>query len=791
MKRSYLLSFLVVTTPLLGETIEDKLASLEEHGKERKREQLSLPKINKELENLRRELQDHYGQLQVYLQEGRREEDYKELLREINQIRREISSVESKWREEQVREISKDSETYGIWEQNDITVSQLLMEYGSSDYLYVIPPELMQMKLTMHSSLMVPRESWPLLLDAILKSNGIGIREVNSYTKQLTVLKQDLTTVTAITSYKDALYGLDPKARVAFIYTPAPENLRSCFYFLERIRDAKGTFLFQVGAKIAILGPQEEIKKLVDLCETVWSAEEKKITRVVTSSKFHAEDIIKLLKNYFNGLSEGAKGAPIPMKGGHDLSVIPLNHESGVILIGPKQLVDQAEEIVRATQEQIDDPFELTVSWYTCSHSNPEDLAAVLEKVYCSLMRSSLEGDGSKRSETAEFDMPFPPPELSGMPPEHYPPNEVMKPAWMRQSKALPTEPREENTRQEASSHFIAYPQTGKILMMVRKDTLPKIKEVIKKLDVAKRMVEIEVVLCERMLKSSSQTGINLLKIGSSASGHKDMGVDYGHLKETPIQGLLSFFMSRPASSSLPKFDVMYQFLLAQEDIRITSAPSVLAINQTPATISITDQISLNMGSAPVTTNGGTIFKETYERANFGIVITMVPTIHEPDIDDQERKLYITLDNDISFEKIKGEHRSNDKPDVLKRHVKNQVRVADGETIIIGGLRTKQAEDKNEKIPFLGEIPGIGKLFGTSTLRDNWNEMFIFIKTRVVHDPKEDLIRLREEKLQRRAGDIEALLERLKIARQRCESKRFKRSWNLFFGDSSDETLNL
>lgn len=778
---------------LCAETIEDKLAFFEDNSRDRQKEEALLPKVNKNLETLRIELQERYRQVHSYLEKGAKEKEYKELLDEINLIRREIALVEARWREEQAKEISKESEVYGIWEQSEITLSQLVMEYGAHEYLYIIPPELFQLKITLHSSLMIPRESWPTLLEGILKSNGIGTKEINCYTKQLTLLKQDLSTVTAITSYKSALNALDPKARIAYIYTPAPENLRSAFQFLERIRDTKGTFLFQVGAKIAILGPQEEIKKLVNLCETVWSEEEKKITRVVTSAKFSGEEMVKLLKTYFNGLSEGAKTGPIPLKGGHDLSVCPLNREGGVILVGPKALVDQAEEIVRTTEVQMDDPFELTVSWYTCSHSNPEDLAGILEKVYSSLVRSSLEGDAAKRGEPEhQFDLPFPPPppEMSGMPLDPYASPEVIKPAWMRSNKG-PSHEERESPKQEATNHFIPYPQTGKILMMVRKDTLSKIKEVIKKLDVAKRMVEIEVILCERMLKASSQTGINLLKVGSGASGNKEMGVDYGRVKDTPVQGLLTFFLSRPKSSSLPQFDVIYNFLLAQEDIRVTSAPSVLAINQTTATIAITDQISLNMGTAPVTTNGGTIFKETFERANFGITITMVPTIHEPEMDDQDKKFFVTLDNDISFETIKGEHRSNDKPDVLKRQVKNQVRVADGETIVIGGLRTKSAEDKNEKIPFLGEVPGIGKLFGTNSLRDKWNEMFIFIKTRVVHDPKEDLIKLREEKLHRRPGDIDALLERVKIARERCDAKRFKRSWNLFFGNPCDETLNI
>jgi general secretion pathway protein D len=123
--------------------------------------------------------------------------------------------------------------------------------------------------------------------------------------------------------------------------------------------------------------------------------------------------------------------------------------------------------------------------------------------------------------------------------------------------------------------------------------------------------------------------------------------------------------------------------------------------------------------------------------------------------------------------------------------VKNQVRIADGQTIILGGLRSKQAEDKNEKIPFLGEIPGIGKLFGTTVLNDKSNEMFIFIKPKVVHDPRYDLLKIREDRLKKRPGDIESLLDKIREARERKETRTFEKSFNLFFGDSDDATTEL
>ena len=92
-------------------------------------------------------------------------------------------------------ESKKGDEGYAFWDQDETTFSQLIMEYGSNDYLYVIPPEVLSMKLHLHSGIPIPRESWSDLLEVILTHNGIGVKQLNSYTRQLYLMKQDLIAV--------------------------------------------------------------------------------------------------------------------------------------------------------------------------------------------------------------------------------------------------------------------------------------------------------------------------------------------------------------------------------------------------------------------------------------------------------------------------------------------------------------------------------------------------------------------------------------------------------------------
>ncbi len=62
--------------------------------------------------------------------------------------------------------------------------------------------------------------------------------------------------------------------------------------------------------------------------------------------------------------------------------------------------------------------------------------------------------------------------------------------------------------------NFVVDAKTASILMVVRREELCKIKSLLKKLDVPKRMVQIDVLLVEKRLQDRSQIGIELLNIG-------------------------------------------------------------------------------------------------------------------------------------------------------------------------------------------------------------------------------------------------------------------------------------
>lgn len=734
-----------------------------------------LETLNKEISRLRTSLKEKSSLATEYQTQGLKEADYKSLLGEINDLRSTLKEVESTWRSKSLHEAKSDEEGYGFWDLEETTLTQLVMEYGSSDFLYIVPPEMASLKLSVHSTLPIPRESWSELLEILLAHNGIGVKQINPFARQLFLLKQDLVAVEIIASSLADLEHLANSSRVVYIFTPAPEQLRGVVHFFERFRDPKRTFVYQVGHKIALVTTKEEVKKLLTLYESIWEKTGEKITRVVNVHKVPPNEMERILKAFFG--DSGERGRLSITRGGEDLTIMTLPKESAIVLVGMREVVEKAEAVIHETEGQIQDPTEMTIFWYNCRHSDPIDLSEILEKVYNSLINATIEGkdEGKKGAATASAEVNIDGKQV--LPPTYGPP---LAPPVVHPPPVVAGTVKDQMQKSNAAN-FIPDPKTGAIMMVIRKDTLDKLKELIRKLDVPKKSVEIEVLLFEKKTNSQNRIGLNMLKLGSAAREVHETGLSFDTSASAPIRGLLDFFISRP-KTSIPAFDLAYNFLMTQQDIKIKDSPSITTLNQTPATISIVEEISINNGAAPLETNTGITFEKSFSRAQYGTTIVITPTIHEPLMGVEQEERFVTLETNVTFDTTRSDE--NDRPNVVRRHIQNNVRVLDGQTVILGGLRRKNAEDNTEKIPFLGEIPGIAKLFSMTKMKDQLTEMFIFITPRLVNNPATDLEKIRDNQVRKRAGDIPEFLDRIEYAKRCGKRKILEQSIQLVFGRS-------
>jgi type IV pilus assembly protein PilQ len=66
--------------------------------------------------------------------------------------------------------------------------------------------------------------------------------------------------------------------------------------------------------------------------------------------------------------------------------------------------------------------------------------------------------------------------------------------------------------------------------------------------------------------------------------------------------------------------------------------------------------------------------------------------------------------------------------------VETQVLVRDGQTVVLGGIYETETRETISKVPFLGDIPGVGVLFRSTSDVSNKAELLIFVTPRILNE---------------------------------------------------------
>jgi len=73
-------------------------------------------------------------------------------------------------------------------------------------------------------------------------------------------------------------------------------------------------------------------------------------------------------------------------------------------------------------------------------------------------------------------------------------------------------------------------------------------------------------------------------------------------------------------------------------------------------------------------------------------------------------------------------------PSIDTRKIITQVLVNDGETVVLGGIFETERRDAEDKVPFLGDIPGLGRLFKRNNSISNKRELLIFVTPKILRE---------------------------------------------------------
>ncbi len=235
----------------------------------------------------------------------------------------------------------------------------------------------------------------------------------------------------------------------------------------------------------------------------------------------------------------------------------------------------------------------------------------------------------------------------------------------------------------------------------------------IEELDVKAPQVMIEVLIVNVKLTDELKLGIDWTKLGTSNNFFTQ---SLSAVAAAPF-GQVDFSVP----SGKWTFQGLLDFIETNDDVKILANPKVLVLNNHTATFKSVEEIPYQERTN--TSAGGQL--ETTAFKDAGVTLEVTPQITE----DGYIIMHIMPEQSAQTGESVGGI-----PVVETRNVDTTLRVKDGQTIIIGGLRKVHHSVKEDKIPILGDIPIIGALFRKVDTDKVESEIGVFITPHIYTD---------------------------------------------------------
>jgi len=203
----------------------------------------------------------------------------------------------------------------------------------------------------------------------------------------------------------------------------------------------------------------------------------------------------------------------------------------------------------------------------------------------------------------------------------------------------------------------------------------------------------------------------------------------WGGFDLTGTEGLVFEILPKNQRVPFDDFRARWNYIFHKRDAKIISSPRVAVIDGFQATINVTE-------NQPFIIDGGVIVDQFGNPIPAPDIVTFIPTgttlTIQPFIDDYGNvTMYLSPTNTQMLappELIEG----NLVFGTANASVTTILRMRDGETIILGGLRTRIRDYKTARIPLLGDLPLIGPLFGRTEISKQESNLVIIMTVHMV-----------------------------------------------------------
>jgi len=300
------------------------------------------------------------------------------------------------------------------------------------------------------------------------------------------------------------------------------------------------------------------------------------------------------------------------------------------------------------------------------------------------------------------------------------------------------------NTR---TASIEADPDNNALIITADLDLIDSLMDVVQRLDIQRAQVLVEAIIVEINddvgqnlgiqwlfrddsggFASSFDAGNNLQQLGQITEGalNEDRQEALTGLA-AGLAGIAGQTIGLGRLGGSTDLLALIDLLQANSGANILSTPNILTTDNTEAVITVGESVPFITGSYTNTGNSGGVNSpfQTINRQNVGTTLKVTPHVNRGD------KVALDISQEISSISQKA-----GAVDLItnERKIETRVTVADGETVVLGGLIRDNVIQSETRVPLLGSVPGIGRLFRSTSSSVQKTNLLVFIRPTILRD---------------------------------------------------------
>jgi len=202
------------------------------------------------------------------------------------------------------------------------------------------------------------------------------------------------------------------------------------------------------------------------------------------------------------------------------------------------------------------------------------------------------------------------------------------------------------------------------------------------------------------------------------------------------------------------QFFVLITALAKQERVKSLSTPHVIAADNREAHIQVGNQVPITTSQAQQTALGGIISSIQYR--DTGAILTILPQVNSAGLVNMEIRQEVS---DVANATVETTS-TQTSPTFFNREAETTVVVQDGESVLLGGIITDRLDRARSGVPFLMDLPVLGRLFRVERETVNRTELLVLITPYVIRNRND--ARAITAEFESRITNLKEMLDRVK-----------------------------